>query len=334
MTNGKYDYVSVDRIFAKIERDLGMTFDEGQVIEWIGEALEFIGSAPFYEPAIAFITVKNHQASVPNGTHQIKQIARNHRWNGVDENALCPADVLRDIKNCTETLPTPPNSLPIPLDCYGSPLMDYDIAYYRPYYDLRDEYYGWSWAKSNLYQSSFVPIRKATTNFFDTQNKDGQCISSNGRDEYQVIRKKILRFSFKEGQIALSYDRQAIDEETGYPLVPDTIEHTTAIVAYVTLRLMKRDMYNKREGSIGLVERAEYDWQWYCKQASNYDLMPRGEDDYQNLMDQRNRILPNNKQYYGFFGNMSIPEGRRWNDPDHRNYSLRYFRGTNGNPAF
>jgi hypothetical protein len=135
--------------------------------------------------------------------------------------------------------------------------------------------------------------------------------------------------SFKDGQIAVAYQRSPVDPDTGYPLIPDTTEHTTAIVSYVTMKMVKRDFFRRREGSGSLLTVAENDWNWYCKQASNKDLMPSGIDDLQNLLDQRRRLLPKN-QYFGFFGKMSVPEGRKWNDPDYRNYGLRYFRGNGG----
>ena len=42
-----------------------------------------------------------------------------------------------------------------------------------------------------------------------------------------------LRFSFKEGQIALAYLRTVIDPETQYPVIPDDIKFITAITYYI-----------------------------------------------------------------------------------------------------
>lgn len=333
MSNPKYDYVPIVSIFAKLDRDIGMEqMDEGDIIEWTGEALDAMGSVPMYEEAVAFIEVRNHQAEIPNGCLQIEQIAKNSRWDRPVLDGICPAQVLLDIKNCV----TDPacNTLPIPLDCNGSPMMDYNIAYFRPYYDLIGEYYGWNWKSSHIYQERFSPVRLATGTFFGSEADNcNDC----GRDQYVVIRvkgrAKTLRFNFKDGQIALSYLRQYLDPETGYPLVPDSYPHKTAIVNYITMKSMAKEFYKGREGAKGKLDKAEADWHWYCKQAGNKDLMPHGIDEYQNLLDQRQRILPDNRQYFGFFGKMNIPEGRKWNDPDRRNDSIGFFRGA-GSYAF
>lgn len=348
--NPKYQFVPIVAVFAKLTRDLGLNqVDESDVIEWTGEALEAIGSVPMYEDAVAFAEVKNHQCEIPNGSLQIEQIGRNKCWHGPQIDTLCgaPATILTEIMqtnqfngsgNCNGC-----NTLPIPLDCNGQPLMDYNIAYYRPYYDLQAEYYGWSWRGSPLSRQCFTPVRLSTNTMFLGDNMNfnggqqiadpyirGGCQGGCYDDEYIVIKKKILRFSFKDGQVAISYKRQAIDPETGYPLIPDSFSHKTAITKYITMMMMSREFYSGREGAKGRLDKAEADWQWYCKQASSMDLMPWGVDEYQNLYDQRTRLLPNNKQYYSFFGKMNIPEGRKWDDPDHRNYAVNYFRGSGG----
>jgi len=50
---------SIDRVFSKLARDTGEAFDEAEVIEWTGEALDAIGSVRMLEEALAFIEVTN-----------------------------------------------------------------------------------------------------------------------------------------------------------------------------------------------------------------------------------------------------------------------------------
>jgi len=78
-----------------------------------------------------------------------------------------------------------------------------------------------------------------------------------------------------------------------------------------------------------MMQKAEQDWHWYCKQARNRSLMPKGVDAHQNIMEQRQYMLPRLKRYYGFFGKMSRPESRKFNDSDNRNYSNYFRRGQN-----
>lgn len=309
------EYVSIDRIFAKLYRDLPLdNISEEDVIEWTGEALEFIGAVSLYEEAVAFIEVKNHQCEIPKGLHSIIQIAKNNDRN-IRDDRFCPKEVIEELD---PTVPEGP-MIPVAIDCQGMPENAYDVAYYRPYFDFRYEYAGWS--NSRHYQR-YTPVRLSNNVFFNDLvcREQGVCY---GSDEYTIIQKQYLRFSFKEGIVAVAYTRQMLDEETGYPMIPDQVSAITAITKYVTLRLMERLFYAGKEGSASKVQKAEADWHHYCGQARSYAMMPKGVDEYQNLLDQRSYMLPDHNKYYGFFGNLSAPEIRKFNDPDHRNNRLR-----------
>lgn len=321
----RYTYVSIDRIFSKLIRDLGDgSIVEGDVIEWVGEALEFIQAVKSYEEAVAYIEVKNHQCKLPAGIHAVIQIARNKCFTEADADALCPASIIADSSESTETTP----SIPVALDCNGTPINDYDLAYYRPYFDMKNDYTHWS--NSSYYKSCYSPVRLATSTFFNTlvcKEQGYDSIYQGCTDEYTIIAGDILRFSFQTGSVAVAYVRQMVDPATGYPMIPDNISYTTAIVKYITMRIFERQFYAGREGAKSKVDKAEADWQWYCKQASNVDMMPFGIDEHQNLLDQRSYLLPNHNRYYGFFGRMANPESRRYNDPDNRNNRASYFVG-------
>ena len=295
-----YSFVSIDRIFSKIVRDLGETsLHEGDVIEWVGEALEFIAATEHYEKAVAFIEVKNHQCKLPTYLHQVVQVARNRCWKGSDD-LLCPK---ASVEEATQDIA----SVPVALDCYGQPINDYELAYYRPYFDLKWEHS--FWYSSTSYNKCYVPVRLGNHTFFDSlvlPESSGLYV-----DEYTIINKDTLRFSFKEGFVAVAYNRQMLDPATGYPMIPDNISYTTAITKYVKMMILGRMCYNGREGACGKEKDAIADWHWYCKQASNVDMMPYGIDEHQNLLDQRSNLLPKNRRYYGFFGNLSRPEIRR-----------------------
>lgn len=341
----QYQYTSLDRIFTKISRDLGLNdLNESDIIEWAGEALEAIGAVTAYEEAVAFIEVKNHQAEVPNRMHSIIQIAKNNCFDRDikdKKDIICPSKIIQEMPstedtryvnpcNCGVEDPCTCNGTKVDftlLDCDGKPITGYDIAYYRPYFDLQYEYYNWN--TSTSYRSCYSPIRLSNNSFFNSlvceEPNTKHPLYQSAEEEYTIIGGKILRFSFKEGSIAIAYNRQMIDEETGYPMIPDDFSYTTAITKYITLRIMERDFYAGREGSHQRVQKAEADWHWYCKQAGNKDLMPKGVDAWQNIMEQRNHILPKRGHYYSFFGKMSRDENRKWNDPDNRNRFGGYY---------
>lgn len=311
---------------------MGSEFDESSIVEWAGEALEFIGAEKSYEEAVCFAEVRDHQCLMPKGLHNIIQIARHTTWQkATDENEFCPQTVISEAQQ-----QDPSAAIPVAIDCMGMPIHDYELAYYRPFFDLKFEYE--LWRNCSIHSLQFTPVRLATHSFFNSivctelTDYDGGLnvnnrLYSNTQDEYTIVQKKILRFSFLEGMVAIAYNRQMLDEETGYPMIPDHISYTTAIVKYITMKQFERDFFSGREGAQGKMQKAEADWQWYCKQAGNVDKMPYGIDEHQNLLEQRSYLIPRNNRYYNFFGNMARPEDRRFNDPDYRNNRNYLFRG-------
>lgn len=323
----KFSYTSIDRIFVKFERDIGKDFNEDDIIEWSGEALDQIGALQNSEDIIAFIEVKNHQCEVPKGTQLIRQIARDNSWSTglADLNLLCPKDII------TQIIPIDSNSspaIPVALDCNGTPIHDFELAYYRPYFDIRT-YFG-VWSNSPYYKSRYTPVKLSNNSLYDKLVcKEGTDSSSNftsGRmgyynqnDSYTVIQKKILRFSFREGFIAVSYTRQIVDEETGYPMIPDDISVTQAIVAYINFRMCTRDVYASRQGSEGRYNLAKEEWTHYCGQAGNKAMMPQGEDEFQQMYEARNHLVPLDR-YYGYFGLNGNRRGYHANNRSNNNH--------------
>lgn len=318
------NYVSVDTIISKLIRDLGVdSINEDDIIEWTAEALEAVESVGLLEEAVAFIEVSNHHAELPKNIDSIIQIARKHKWHKNDE-SCSPKEVLTNLE---ETKPETSSSCYIgdgtcsvelvPLDCDGSPLFDTELVYYRPYYDFKAEYF--DWRHSGYYQRDWAPVRLKNHSFFNTivcQEEEG--LYSNSVDEYTIVANKTLTFSFKEGFIAVSYLRKLTDEN-GYPMIPDHYAYKTAVTKYITWMLLTREWYARREGSEGRMLKAEEQWQWYAKQAGNRGLMPRGVDQFENLLQQRNYLLPRVHRYSQYFKNLSRPENRSFLNPDRRN---------------
>lgn len=306
----RYKFTSIDRILSKVIRDTGVEISlmESDVIEWTGEALEFIGATRMYEEAIAFAEVKNHQCELPPNLHVIIQVARNNAWSKVEEKCY-PQELVNEMNEpnvayvCNDV-----DMGYVVLDGCGTPVLEYDIAYYRPFNDL---------IKTSYYKQNYTPIRLATNSFFNSvvcnlEGNDSIYKSSDCVDEYTIIQGKLLRFSFKEGGVVIPYLRPVLDKETGYPMIPDHVSYTTAVTKYVTMKIFEKEFYSSREGSPSKFQKAESDWQWYCKQAGNLEMMPHGIDEHQNLLEQRSYLLPQQNRYYGFFGNLNKAERRAW----------------------
>jgi len=314
-------YSSAKKIIAKLNRNYpDLEWSDNDIIEWVGEALGLIGAIGLYEEAVAFIEVKNHQCGLPCGIHQIIQIARNMQYTEEDtvNTGTLPGTVV--VEEAEE------EKYPVPIDCYGKPITGVELAYYRPYFDLKYEYE--AWMNSNAYTQSYVPVRLTENSFFgslvcnDVEEKPYQ---NSCEYEYSIVPSAgILRFSFESGQIAMAYRRQPTDDE-GYPMIPDHESYEAAMQAYAIFRKMSQRFYSSREGSVSQLQKSEQDWQWYCGQAAAVTMMPSGVDENQNLMDIKQQFLPRQHRYYGFFGKLAQTEVRTYNDPNRFNSLRGYY---------
>jgi hypothetical protein len=318
----KFKYTSLQRIISKLYRDLSLEeISETDVVEWAGEALEGIGTIALYEEAVAFVEVVDHHAEIPCGLHSIIQIARDNQWDISKSNALTPANILSDLtdeeiialgKYLNGSSTEPVTTEGVPLDPFNNLWKVPEMAYYRPYYDLQWEYSGWM--NSKMYAVRFIPVRLATHSFFNSVvcPEESEIYSnSNIVDEYNIVGDR-LRFSFKSGYVGIAYHRQVVEEETGYPMIPDDYAVITAITMYITMKYMSRMWYLGREGYADKMQKSEQDWHWYCKQAGNVMLAPYGEDEYQNLLEGRKQLIPRHNKYYGYFGNLGKNLDRGW----------------------
>lgn len=305
----KLRFRTVDSIIAKVQRDYGMEdLSDMDIIEWIGEALEAISPISVYEEAIAFIEIKNHRGDLPVGIHAIKQIAKSNRWQKEDDSCkLTPAEVILDQAENTIKKGVPGEQMPLTLDCRGRIIGDYEVAYYRPYFDIRYEHS--YWFSSKCYQD-FSPVRLSSHNFFSSlvcEEDPGLYKNMNVTDEYSIQNDQIIT-SFKEGMVAVAFYRTMLDPKTGYPMVPDDISASQAISYYIAWRVTTRLFYLGKEGSENKMLQSEKQWVHYCNQFGNSQMLPYGIDQYENLKDISKQFLPQLNNYYGYFGKLTRPQ--------------------------
>lgn len=308
---------TADRILAGLSRDLrGTDINESDAIEWLGEALEFMKMPEIQEQAVAFVKVHNFEADVPEGFQMVLQIARYNQ-------APCP-----DVVEFEEIPPETDLSCP---DCNGvKNVMDWmignlDISH-RPYFNMQWQYIPWTVSE---YHREFTPVRLANNTMFNSLVcKEKSPYSSACTDEYTIVgtTDKKLRFSFREGVVAVSYIKSATDPDTGYPLVPDNVRHITAIKYYIRWKIAEYLDWNGREGFASKVEYNMNLWLKYVKQAKNYTKMPKSIDQFQNLLEQSHYLIPRLNRYYGYFGKLGRPETRNFTDPDNRT-KIPYYGG-------
>ena len=316
------EYISLDTIFAKIYRDLKPATDisENDMIEWAAEALEAIGAHNQYEQRICCMEVKNHRAELPKGLKYIVQVAKDN----FPDQEVCPNDLCtealasqcsckeaEECDACCGNVTTAINELvnPVVIDCKGTPVTDFEVAYYRPFYDLKWEHEGWM--GSSRFREHYTPVRLSTHSFFDSLVcGEAEGLYTTCEHEYS-IEHPYIKTSFEEGQICIAYMACKLDGNN-LPMIPDHYSYKTAITTYITLMIMKEEFYKGRQGAGQRMQKAEQDWHYYCAQARNRARMPKTIDEFKNLRDQRNHMLPRN-EYYGFFGNLNAVENRAWN---------------------
>ena len=295
-------YTSIDRVLASFNRNIvDSDVNESDLIEWIAEAMGFLRVNSIQEEALAFLRVKDYHSIIPEGFHSVIQIARNLKWseevNNETQLSCSPNEVLEDIKETSSAV-----RIPIITDCQGNIIGDYEVSYYRPYFDLKWEYELWS--KMPRFQHDYRPVRLANSTLFGSLVcKEDKNIYTGNEDEYDIVgtTDMKLRFSFKEGEVVMAYNRTAIDPTTGYPLIPDNEICIAALNYYLKWKLAERLSWSGRQGFTNEADRAEQRWLKYARQYKNYEKMPKTLDDYQDHMDLTTTMFKPNR-YYNFFG--------------------------------
>ncbi len=292
------EYTTIDRVLSKLYRDLKEEdLNESDVIEWAGEALSFMKVPGLSEQMVSFLEVKDFEVSIPTGLQMILQIARDNEWSKSIKTEYQPVEDKEEM---------PP----------------YEVGNFWKY---AEKEYHWNhrpstlrfnlrlaesiWANSSVYKNRFSAVRLANHTFFNSivcKNKYDIEPCYQNCDEYTIVgtAEKKLRFSFKEGLVAVAYLRTALDAETGYPMIPDNIDCISAITYYIKWKIAEQRSWQGREGYINLGDRAEQRWIKHLKQFKNHMKMPKSIDDYQDLLEQSYHIVPDHKKYFRFFGNM------------------------------
>lgn len=367
MNNTELQYTSIDRITALF----GMKFKslevpKNNIIEFTGEALNYIGLKAWHEERVAFLTVQNHTAKIPKGMKYIVQVAyknsiQNYHYNKPCQNGraymsisgmsntqaldsysneiynkecqelkdlLCPATIIESMqenmtveekKTCYNKYANSKTCCHPILDCNGKIISDYEVAYYRPYFDLLYRYH--LWGNSSYYKQHFTPVRLAQSTFFNTlvcKENNYNELYSPGCPEYS-IRYPYLNFSFEKGIVAISYLHPLTDER-GYPMIPDVQEYIDCIVNYIAFQKVRDDFINQKSTKV-ILDKLEYDYEWSLAVAHSRRKNLRGLDAHNQFTQQQQYIMPRRTYFNNFFGSFSDKESRKWLNPTSNNYA-------------
>lgn len=276
-------YTTVDRIFAKLSRELkGTALEEADVIEWIGEALEF-----FYRPfinnkRIVFKTVVNNEVLLPKYFTAIDQIAKVENFTNTEQCIKSIVETDKDIAtecNCHDEVIYSDN-----------PKLTLDFSYE----DI---------TQTKFYSSNnFTPVILADHTFYNTLVIKQTTQVSQYFYEYSIIEGKLLRFNFKDGTVAISYYNIKLDDK-GYPAVPDEINTITAITYYIKHKIAEWYLWNGRQDSTFLSREFYSKWEKYLGQANNKAKMLKTVDEYQSFLDNHRDFITNRNKFFNFFKN-------------------------------
>lgn len=286
-------YTSLDRVISKLYRDLGLEeISETDVIEWVAEALEAISTVRYFEEAVALIEIKNHQADLPIGLTAIQQIVKDNKFKK------------EEFINCYENISNYENKELETIEVYNCPEclqeLDAEILTLPTHSDIEKKLKGQNLLK--LDRRRFEPVRLTNNTFFNSiVCKEDPEIYKTCTSEYNIFNNKI-RTSFKDGLILLSYFRVLLDEETGYPLIPDDYSVINAITYYVMWKYNQKMWFMGREGYNDKMKYSFELWEKYAGQCKSKQAMLQGIDEYQNFTEEKSKWI-NSFKYYNYFGN-------------------------------
>jgi len=224
-------YTNIETILGKVSRKV-KDFNELDAIEDAVEALNFLYIPGAMQQVVSFQEVKNFTSDVPRDLSRLIQIAKDNRYNNLQD-SYCPSDNLAEDNTCIIDIPTNCDS-----DCPEirfsalSTAIEMDFKLFTTF----------AFKKRN-----FSPVRLTTAKFFGTSIYEDFNRNIKSRYEYTVIDGKQFRFNFREGYIAVSYERIPVGSN-GLPLVPDIPEVINAVTYYIMWQIAERNMWAGREG--------------------------------------------------------------------------------------
>ena len=271
----QFKYVSSSTIISKVIRDLGVTdINKSDMIEWIGEAIQAIGTNGMKEESVMFLEIANHVADLPSEVSEVVKVYRNHKYDIGD--CVLPLEAAVEDEHPVEIHD---------VTCGCDIIPDEDLPRWTRRFERRWEYLDWD--VSPLRTNRFTPIALSSAILFSgiTCEAINEGLSTCSGEEYQ-LQNGVIKTSFPTGQVAIAYRHTPLDSE-GYPMIPDLYSVQAAITHYISYKLFARMWYQGREGMSDKMQWADREYQFYVKQAKNDTWMLYGIDEHQNMINFR-----------------------------------------------
>jgi len=283
-----YKNVSSKVIIRKVMRDLKPPGDNwiDDAVEWTGEALEHIGSAPQLVQKGCVLNIENFKTVMPADLYYINQVAINNTISPSMSTEL--TELLAEVKALNDLIQSNPD------DATG---FNYQLRELNARISVIE----------NLYLSSGQPLSPLQygTNNFPIGLHCEQCENkfAKSKDTY-TINGDYLNTSFEKGVVCFSYTAFPVDEDC-YPMVPDDISFKEAMFWYIYKQMLLGG-YTPAMNGIDY-NFADTKWKYYCTQARNQANFP-SIDKYESFMNQWVRLIPNLNRHANFFENLGTRE--------------------------
>jgi len=324
----KYQFTSIDEILSRFFRNFKESdeVDEVDLIEYIGDAMSYVNLPNIIEEAIRFVEVDNYECELPNNFRYVKQIARNNLYD--EDPRECHKkrvkEKIEEDENIESTYPGCDNLWlrdAVPVDSQGNILTDYDVAYFRPSFDVIGLSYQ-DWSGSGYFKNEYSPVVLADNSFFNSivcrPDEAEKLMYADCQDEYTVVQDK-LRFSFKKGFVAIAYYRTPTDEK-GLPMVINEVSLKEGIYYYLVAKIKEREAFSHRQGSFELAQYADNMWKSKFRQFMAKAKLPRGVDEHEAQKRIGNTMILNRNMTDSFFGSLNKKEVRNYHKRGKRHY--------------
>jgi hypothetical protein len=282
-----YKLTSSKSIIRKIMRDLKPPTDNwvDDSIEWMGEALEHIGSGPQLIEKSKVLSISNYRVELPADLYQINQVAISNNTNPSITTEL--TELLNQVKELNAQIISDPND---------------SISYN---YQLR-ELNARIVVLENIYMNSGEPMAALQYNTGTFPVGDcTECENKFGSVKHTYfVDGGYIKTSFDSGAICISYKAFDTDEDC-FPMIPDDISFKEALFWY-SYKQMLLGGYTPAINGIDY-NFADAKWKFYCTQARNQSKYP-SIDKYESFMNQWVRLVPNLNRHSNFFENLGTRE--------------------------
>jgi len=308
-----YKTISSKEVVRKVMRDLNPQGGDWlhDCIEWIGEALEHVGSSAQMETKVCTLEVKNHRAMLPADLYIINQVGTSeHR----DAESLSSeiSDLAEKASELTkvykETRTDINSKIAKSADgTYTSNLTKGDVATYNKInkdsdHELREINSRLVVLENSLMggadMQNVLPIKYCTSNFPKGMHCDNCSNEYASSQECYLVENDYIKTSFSTGRLCLGYKAIPTDPDC-YPLVPDSVSFKEAMFWYIYKKMLLGGTVDVNKNGIQYPY-ADQQWKYYCTQARNEAVFP-DIDRYESFMNQWVRLIPNiNRHDLGF----------------------------------